>query len=324
MKIDHELLEEFERMLDTRQPEDGPVPIRVLGFGEISLVFEILTEKNEGLAFKRLPIFNTEEQVTRHVNAYNEYNRLLKEEVGINVPPYGTDWVFSGKKKKKITLFCVQEKLNPASIGNQVIHHVSDEEIKILVGLILKELTKVWDFNQKKVPNLEIGFDGQISNWAVVDYDENDPLVTEQARLSYVDTSTPLFRIDGEEAMEPVLFLKSAPSGLRWLLKLLFLQEVVDRYYDFRSVVTDLLANFYKEQLPEIVPSLIDLVNEFFTNEGKQFEMEPFTLEEIESYYKGDKRIWVIFQGFRRMDRFIKTKILRKKYDFYLPDKIKR
>ena len=38
-------------------------------------------------------------------------------------------------------------------------------------------------------------------------------------------------------------------------------KQVVDRYYDFRLVLIDLLANFYKEQLPEIVPLLIEDIN---------------------------------------------------------------
>ncbi|MHC1591973.1 MAG: hypothetical protein ACXQS8_07795, partial [Candidatus Helarchaeales archaeon] len=84
------------------------------------------------------------------------------------------------------------------------------------------------------------------------------------------------------------------------------------------------IANFYKEQLPDVIPGLVDVVNEYFETDGASFEMKPFDVEEIRKYYKGDKRIWEIFQAFRRMDRFVKTKILRKKYEFYLPGKIKR
>jgi len=34
--------------------------------------------------------------------------------------------------------------------------------------------------------------------------------------------------------------------------------------------------------------------------------------------------IWVIFQNARKIDRYIKTKLTHKKYNFYLPGKIKR
>ena len=133
-----------------------------------------------------------------------------------------------------------------------------------------------------------------------------------------------MFRVNGNEAMEAVLFLKSAPSFLRWLLKALFLEETVGRYYDWRKVTIDLVANFFKEQKPELVPELINLVNKFFEEEAGDFEIEPLTLEEVKKYYKSDSSMWVIFQSVRRFDRFLKTKVFKKKYDFYLPGKIER
>ena len=148
--------------------------------------------------------------------------------------------------------------------------------------------------------------------------------IDDSSKLLYLDTSTPMFRKNGSEAMEAVLFLKSAPSFLRFLLKALFLQEVLDRYYDWRLVTIDLLANFFKEQKPEIIPRLIRRINKFFKEETSDFDIEPITIEEVQKYYKSDKTIWVVFQNARRFDRFIKTKILKKIYNFYLPGKIKR
>ena len=124
--------------------------------------------------------------------------------------------------------------------------------------------------------------------------------------------------------MEAELLLKSAPSFLRPILKAFFVQEVVDRYYDWRLVTIDHIANFFKEQKPEIIPRLIRRINRFFKEEASNFEIEPITFEEVHKYYKNDKMIWVIFQNARRFDRYLKTKLLKKKYDFYLPEKIKR
>lgn len=324
MNIDLELLRTFEENIDTLHPDKGKIPIKILGFGEISLVFEIIGDQGGNIAYKRIPIFSNETQVTRHINAYNEYNRLLREELQYNIPESAAAWFYMKGKKNKITLFCMQEKLNPNSIGNKLIHKLPQGEIDVLIILILRELKKIWRYNKMNSKKIQIGIDGQISNWSLIGYREGENHVTEGSKLIYVDTSTPLFRINGEEQMEPVLFLKSAPSFLRWVLKLFFLKEVVDRYYDFRKVVCDLIANFYKEQLPEFVPHLIEIVNNFFATEVSDFNLSPFTLQEIQKYYKSDKQIWVIFQSFRRLDRFLKTKILRKQYDFYLPDKIKR
>jgi hypothetical protein len=320
-----EILQLLEKTLDTNNPEKGEVPIKLLGFGEISLVFEILTEKTKNLAFKRLPIFDSEEQVEKHIKGYNEYNRLLNDDLQIEVPPSDAAWVYADKKKKKISLYCIQDKISqPESIGNRIIHKVGIEDVKNFIQLILRETKKVWGFNKDNIDKeKQIGLDGQISNWVVVDYDVNNPHVKIDSKLIYIDTSTPMYRINGEDAMEGELFLKSAPSFMRWILKLFFLDEVLDRYYNWREVIIDLIANFHKEQLPEMIPDLLKVVNDFFDSEAKEFDIEPITLKEIDKYYKNDKMIWVLFQNFRRFDRFLK-KMFRKKYDFYLPAKIKR
>lgn len=320
MKIDIELLKNFDDTIDTVHPEKGGVPIKILGYGEISLVFEIIGDP-ENLAYKRIPIFDTEEQVKRFDWAFKEYNRLLEDEVGYNLPEQEMVWFKD--KKEKIQVYCVQKKVLSESVCNNVIHQVSDKEVETLVILVLKEMKKLWSFSRNN-ETIDLGLDGQISNFAVIDYDPNNPKIHNEARLLYFDTSTPMFRQNGEEAMDAKLFLKSTPSFLRYLVKIAFLDEVVDRYYDWRLVTVDLIANFFKEQRPELIPGLIKQINDFFNEEASEFEMEPITFEEVQKYYKNDKRIWIIFQNARKIDRFIKSKILRKKYDFYLPEKIKR
>ncbi len=320
MKIDIEVLKKLEKSIDTSDPEKGEVPIKILGYGEISLVFEILNNP-EQIAYKRIPIFDNETQVERHIWAYNEYNRLLKEDVGLNLPEYDVAWFKD--EEGKIQFYCVQEKLPSESIGHKVIHQLSDQDIKTLILLVMREMKKVWDY-AKNHNTIDLGLDGQISNFAIIGFDPNNPKIDLDTKLMYFDTSTPFFRVNGNEAMEAVLFLKSAPSFLRWLLKALFLEETIGRYYDWRKVTIDLVANFFKEQKPELIPELINLVNKFFEEEAIDFDIEPLTLEEVKKYYKSDSSMWVIFQSVRRFDRFLKTKVFKKKYDFYLPGKIER
>lgn len=320
MKIDIEVLKKLEKSIDTSDPEKGEVPIKILGYGEISLVFELLNDPAQ-IAYKRIPIFDNETQIERHIWAYNEYNRLLKEDVGLNLPEYDVAWFKD--EEGKIQFYCVQEKLPSESVGHKVIHQLNDQDIKTLILLVMREMKKVWDYS-KNHDTIDLGLDGQISNFAIIGFDPNNPKVDLDTKLMYFDTSTPMFRVNGNEAMEAVLFLKSAPSFLRWLLKALFLEETVGRYYDWRKVTIDLVANFFKEQKPELIPELINLINKFFKEEAIDFDIVPLTLEEVTKYYKSDSRMWVIFQSVRRFDRFLKTKVFKKKYDFYLPGKIER
>ncbi len=317
MKLDRELLERLEKNIDTDSPEDGDIPISILGYGEISLVFTIDDDPAGEIAYKRLPIFSGEEQVKSHIDAYYKYNEML-DNLGINIPEYSAEWVYMDKKN--ISLYCAQKKIDPASIGNKIIHQLTDDEIKQFVYLLMKDMHKVWQFNLEN-EDIKLGFDGQISNTALKNFSDGFKSDTE---LIYLDTSTPMYRINGEDAMDAVLFLKSAPPGLRFLLKIFFLKEVLDRYYDWREVTIDLIANFYKEKKSNIIPDLIEVVNNYFSNEAVIFDIKPISVKEVKKYYRSDRFIWILFQNLRRMDKFIKTKIFRKKYSFYLPSKIDR
>ena len=237
------------------------------------------------------------------------------------LPEHKVIWFLDDKGK--IQFYSIQAKIDPESVGNKIIHRISDYEVEILVLLVLRELKKIWTLNKENV-DIKVGLDGQISNFVVMDYDSKNPTVNENSKLLYLDTSTPMLRKNGAEAMEAELFLNSTPSFLRFLIKAFFIQDVLDRYYDLRLVIIDLLANFFKEQMPEIIPRLIKRVNQFLNEEASKFELEPINLVEVKKYYKSDKLIWVIFQNARRIDRYIKTKLFRKTYDFYLPEKIKR
>jgi len=155
-------------------------------------------------------------------------------------------------------------------------------------------------------------------------FDSQNPEVNDGSILTYLDTSTPLFRIDGEEQMDPELFLRSAPSFLVWILRLLFMQDVVDRYYDLRQVVVDLVANFYKEQRPELIPDLVDVANSFFAGEAADLDLAPISEKEVRAYYREDALIWTLYLSMRRLDRWLHTTLLRREYPYILPGKTKR
>jgi hypothetical protein len=112
------------------------------------------------------------------------------------------------------------------------------------------------------------------------------------------------------------LLLQSAPSYIRWLIRRLDLDDVIGRYYDHKKVVTDLVANLYKEQRPDLIPLFLTIVN--------QYLKEDLTQKEIDKYYKEDKMLWTLFSILRKADRFIRVNLLNKRYEFILPGAVKR
>jgi hypothetical protein len=159
---------------------------------------------------------------------------------------------------------------------------------------------------------LEVAIDGQLSNWCFV--------ATDPARVTFVDTGTPIFRLQGREQLDPEPLLRSAPAWLRWVLRWLFLDEVMSRYYDPRRVFLDLAANLHKEQRPDLIPMALEVLNAA----GDPRSAPPLTFREVDAYYRRDKVIWQLFLGFRRLDRWIARRVLGRRYEFILPGAIRR
>ena len=119
-------------------------------------------------------------------------------------------------------------------------------------------------------------------------------------------------------AAQPELFLASAPRFLRWLLRLAFLDEVMSRYYDPRRVFLDLVANLFKEGREELMTVAVPAVNDLLPPGAR------IAAEDVRKYYAGDKLIWSVFLAFRKLDRWVKTRIAGRRYEFVLPGKIAR
>ena len=48
------------------------------------------------------------------------------------------------------------------------------------------------------------------------------------------------------------------------------------------------------------------------------------TEEEIRSYYREDALIWTLYLSMRKVDRFLRVRLLRRGYSYILPPKIER
>lgn len=319
-EVNLDLLREFELGLDPQHPERSRIPARVLGYGEISTVFAIQAEGMEGLAFKRLPLFYSMEEVERYRAAFDEYVHLLSDEIGLHLPAHDHA-VVPGRSGAPV-FYIIQRQLPAGSIGNQALHHLPRQDVCHLVRRVLREMHKVWAFNREQ-ESLRVAIDGQISNWSIDGFDAGSPSVGD-ARLWYLDTSTPLYRVDGVEQLDVELFLRNAPSFLVWILRLLFLQDVVDRYYDPLLVAVDLAANFYKEQRPELIPDVVDVVRDFFEGEAAGLDVAPITEDEVRAYYREDALIWTLYLSMRKVDRFLRVRLLRRDYPYILPPRIER
>ena len=303
MRLDQQRLQQFETGLDPLNPLASEIPCKILGYGEISTVIEV--DNDATLAAKRMPLFDSDTAAEKYAENYRNYCSCLRD-AGLNVPE---DTTIAVKGHQNTTvLYILQKQLPPARFGHQLIHTESAEFINEMARQIVGEIEKVWAYNATYAPDVQLAVDGQLSNWVLL----------KSGELLFIDTSTPLMHLQGREVLDPELLLQSAPSFLRWLIRWQFLDDVMTRYYDRRQVFTDLIANLYKEQRPDLVDPWIGIINR------ETAGLEPLNKKQIESYYREDKLIWRLFLGLRRLDRLIKTNILSQRYVFILPGKIKR
>jgi hypothetical protein len=322
LKITIDQLKQYEQNLDPLHPEKSTIPTRVLGYGEISTVLEIDFGTGEALAYKRMPMFKTQQEVESYINLYQEYLQILESQVNLHIIPGNILW-FTDEASGRIVAYLIQEKLPSTSIGSNIIRQVSLDEAQKLILSVLQEIARVFDFNKIHRGEVEVAIDGQISNWAVLNFKPGMLFLDEDIQLTYLDTNTPFITKAGKEQANPELFLRSAPSFLVWMLKLLFLKDVMTRYYDFRKVCIDLIANFYKEQRSDLISSMVDTVNNYFPSREQLPGFLPISVKEISDYYQEDAMIWRLYLSFRKIDRAI-HRLFRKPYPYILPDKVKR
>ena len=303
MKIDPNLLAQFESQLDPQNLAGSPIPAKILGYGEISTIFQIGNDAS--VAYKRMPLFRSPEAASRYARLYREYCDCLTQ-AGLNLPADET--VIVSSSRPVIALYIAQQQFPTDRFVHRLIHQLDAAQLQLLIDRVVAEIEKVWQYNEQHRPAIELSLDGQLSNW-----------VWHDDQLYFVDTSTPLYRKDGIEQMDPEPLLRSAPGFLRWILRLFFLDDVMTRYYQPRLVYIDLAANLFKEGRPDLIPMTLHIINQRLSSGSP-----PLTQQEVQKYYREDRVIWTLFLSFRRIDRWITARLLHQRYEFILPGKIKR
>jgi len=296
-------LRRFEEQLEPWRLAEGRSGARVLGYGEISTVLAIGNDAHT--AYKRMPLFSTVEQATDYAHHFQCYTGFLRE-AGLDIPEEQTAIV--DIPGRPVVLYIAQGLLPRERFCHVLIHELDDHACRALFEAVAESIMRVWSYNGQRRPGIELAIDGQLSN----------RVLQESGQIVFVDTSTPIFRREGIEQLDPELFLASAPGFLRWLLRLAFLDEVMSRYYDSRRVFLDLVANLFKEGREDLVGVALPVVNARLPSPAG------LTADEVRKYYAGDKLIWSSFLAFRKLDRWVKTRISGGRYEFVLPGKIKR
>lgn len=270
----------------------------------MSTVFRFADKTLSQYAFKRMAIFHSNEEVNNYRRLYLQYHAELKKR-GVETPDFGCEIVTAANGV--VYPEFRQALLDVTSIANKRLHSGSLQENLRLDAVAAIE--RVFAGNTANKTGIQLGFDGQISNWAFA------------RRLVYIDTSTPLTRTNGAEQLDTELFCGSAPHTLCGLSNDLF-KDVMARYYDLRLVLIDTIANLYKEKRENWVAAFIGHANRFLAKtSADRYDHQERSRQLLQRRQAHLAIVFVFPQG---VERWVRTKVLRQRYEIILPEKIDR
>jgi Family of unknown function (DUF6206) len=261
----------------------------VLGYGEITLVVGWPTEA-PALAVKRLPPFHDEPQLGRYREVLLDYVEELRER-GVRVVP--TDIRRAAQHGPAgLHAYLVQPLIPADKMLNFVLREADQARgLRLLAELVALVAQSV---------DPRVGLDAQAANWAV-----------DGERLATVDVSTPLLRDGaGHDRLDLDVFLSIYPWAMRPALARVA-HAVMAQYHAPRPVLVDIASNLIKERHERWLPALLEAANEHVT--------PPITEREVRRYFARDRRLWLLMQRLRRVDRAWQRRVRRRPYPFLLP-----
>jgi len=306
------ILERFETCLDPARPAASGAEI--VGYGEVSTVFAV-PDLPGGLC-KRMAGFRDEAAARRYVAVVRRYLDLLQE-AGVRVAP--TDLLPLCVPERRPVVYLLQPRFDPGRIGNQLLRSAADA---VLLGCLDRILAQVRDLaraNRARSDGRAVTVDAQLSNWYFEPEGDGvgPPLL--------VDVGTPFMRLRGVDEIGTDLFLAAVPPLLRtYYRRTRAVERYLDAFFDPRRLLVDLLGNFHKEGRPDRLPLAIDHANRFFAERAADLGVRAIQRVDVDRYYANDAVVLELFLRVRRLDRFVRTRLLRRPYDFILPGRIRR
>jgi hypothetical protein len=281
-------IEEVDRAVEAAIHAGRAGPLRVLGYGEITLVVGWPSERPE-VAVKRLPPFRDRAQLDRYAGLLARYLAALR---GRGVRVVATELRVAGADRARPRAYLVQPHVPRERQLNTLLREAPAEQGAALLSALAELVARVVD--------RELGLDAQPSNWAV-----------EDDRLVCFDVSTPLLRgRGGRHGLELAPFLSIYPWALRVALRPVG-RSVMSQYHDARTVLVDVGSNLVKERLDRWLPAFLEAASDRVS--------PPIDEREVRRYFARDKMLWLLMQRLRRADRAWQSRVRRRDYPFLLP-----
>jgi Family of unknown function (DUF6206) len=303
---------QFRRALsELRAAARAPLELRVYGFGEISRTVGLVrrapalaeTIEPSPFVYKRLAPFPSRELAAQYVRTYEEYNRRLRDDVGIEVPDFHCRTMIN--KRGRTVVLPAQARLDPSSIAKRVLQQRDAHQCLILFRMVLAEYRKLVRYNRAKAADgFQIGLDGQVPNWAVRNYLGDQVPLRGDEGLIFVDTNTPMMRMHGRECLPMTFYLQSLPRMIRPFVRPMA-RSVLNRYFNPRIILLDFLANTSIHGRGELVECFLPDGNSFLAEGLIQPVPRPITMADVKKYIKDDVATWRLMRSARKVEEML-------------------
>lgn len=259
--------------------------LNVLGHGEISVALGWPIDAPRFVC-KRTPPF-TKTEFDRYRDLVTEYISDL-EARGLDVVD---TTIVPLDRGEQVISYLVQPLLDSASLGHNVLKNAGpDPDHPFLAALA--------DVLEIVTPRISV--DAQVTNFA-----------WDGSRLTLIDVGTPfLWDEAGNLRIEMTPFIGMFPAPTRPLVSR-ELTKLASRWNDPRRVGIDIVANLYREGLPEWVDATVTALN-------RQLVGEPITAAEAREFHEEDAKIWPLLKRLQRTERWWQTSVRRRPYEWFI------
>ncbi len=310
---ERDVLARFEAQLDPARPETAP-GVAIIGYGEVSTVFAL--SALPGRVCKRMAGFRDPAAAAHYAECVHRYIEFLEAE-GVRVVE--TAILPIERRGRAPVVYLVQPQLAAEGLGNRVLRCADDTALRARLDAILFRIGRLLRSNRERRDGRSVTVDAQLSNWhfGADGRDGGDPVL--------IDIGTPFMRKDGVDEIGVELFLAAVPPGVRaFYRRARAVERYLDAFFDARSLLVDVVANFYKEERPDRIPLALERVNRWLAEDVPDLGGRPIRAEDVDRYYRNDAKTLELYLRARRLDRFVRTRLLRQRYDFILPGAIRR
>jgi hypothetical protein len=306
---ERDVVARFEAHLDPARPEAAP-GVSIIGYGEVSTVFALADLPAR--VCKRMAGFRDAPAAAHYAKTVRRYIDLLEAE-GVRVVE--TAILPIERRDRAPVVYLVQSELAAAGLGNQVLRCADDAALRACLDAVLLRIGRLLRSNRARDDGRSVTVDAQLSNWHFEP--DGAPVL--------IDIGTPFMRKDGVDEIGVELYLAAVPPGVRaFYRRARAVERYLDAFFDARSLLVDAVANFHKEGRPDRIPLALERVNRWLAEEVPDLGGRPIRAEDVDRYYRNDAKTLELYLRVRRLDRFVRTRLLRRRYDFILPGAIRR